>query len=133
LLTICRYNFNGFITDQSATAPLTFFTPATDEVTGYTCEELLAIHNGEDPQLIPPQIFELEGQKNIFQFHFSQTSKKATFVLDQVFNKRNVTKESAKSIELQPGSTIFVNTLSCLKIKFLNANIYSFSYKNYQQ
>lgn len=83
-----RYNFRGFITDPSATAAITFFTPGADCVTGYSCSELITQHKAADPQEIPSEIFAAEGQKNIFQIHFSTTSKTKEFILDQVFNKK---------------------------------------------
>ena len=114
LFTICRYCFKGFITDQSATAPITFFTPAADDLIGYSCAELIAMHNAEDPQQIPSQIFEIEGQNNIFQFHFNETSKITSFVLDQVFDKKRVNQAPLITIQSEPGNTYFFNNLSYL-------------------
>ena len=65
-----RYNFKAFITDPSATVAVTFFSPAVDDITGYSCSELLAKHKAPDPQQIPPKIFAIEGHKSVFQIHF---------------------------------------------------------------
>ena len=81
-LIIYRYNFKGFITDPSATVPITFFTPGADHVVGYPCSQLIAMHKGEDLQEIPAEIFAVEGQKNVFQIHFSQSGEATNFILD---------------------------------------------------
>lgn len=70
-----RYNFRGFVTDPSATVPVTLFTPGADSVTGYSCSELIAQHKATDPQEITLKMFEVGGQKNVFKIHFSTTSK----------------------------------------------------------
>ena len=93
------YNFKGFITDPSSTAPLTFFTPTADDFTGYSCSQLIAKHKAADPQEMPPGIFAIEGQKNVFQLHFNSTSNTTDFVLDQVFDKKNANTEQAKQLK----------------------------------
>ena len=96
---ICRYNFRGFIADESATVPMTFFSPGVDEITGYSCQELLANHKAEDPQEIPPAILAIEGEKNIFQFHYNTSGRTTEFNLDQVFNKKKRQQDTANLLE----------------------------------
>ena len=85
---------------------MTFFTPAADGLTGYSCLELIRVHKTTDPQEIPAQIFEIEGQKNVFQFHFNQTAKTTSFILDQVFNKKKSQETSLIPIESTAGKAI---------------------------
>ncbi|GJS39356.1 nucleic acid-binding, OB-fold protein [Tanacetum coccineum] len=46
-------NKSIFTIDESATAPLTFFTPASHDVTCYTCQELVEKHRPADPRITP--------------------------------------------------------------------------------
>ena len=113
-----RYNFRAFVTDQSATAPFTFFTPAADDVTGYSCSELIAQHKAADPQEIPPKIFEAEGHKNIFQFHFNTASRTKEFILDRVFNKKTAPGISNPSLTANPGDVPLLSNSHYLNIMF---------------
>ena len=92
LYQTCRYNFKAYIADPSATVPVTFFSPAADDIVGYSCSYLLAKHNTQDLQEIPEEIFAIEGEQNIFQIHYNTTAQTTDFVLDQVFNKKNPKK-----------------------------------------
>ena len=85
-----RYNFKAFITDPSATAPVTFFTPVGDEIVGYSCPQLIAKHTKTDTQEIPEEIFAIEGQKHVFQIHFNESAKTTDFVVDKVFKKKRL-------------------------------------------
>ena len=46
------------------------------------------MHEAEDQQEIPSQIFDTEGHKNIFQIRFNQGGDTTSFILDKVFNKK---------------------------------------------
>ena len=113
---IHRYNFKGFITDPSATAAITFFTPAADKVTGYTCPELIAKHKTADQQEIPPEIFAVEGQKNVFQIHFNSGDGTPNFILDQVFDKKKRDEGTSSTIQIEAGENNLLNTLSYLNM-----------------
>ena len=117
-----RYCFKGFIKDQSATVPITFFTPGADDIVGYTCSELIAIHKAEDQQEIPEQIFDAEGQRNIFQIRFNQTTETTSFVLDQVFNKKKRPQTATAAIQNQQGQAILLCNLLSLKYLIYNCN-----------
>ena len=114
--TLYRYNFKAFIIDPSATAEVTFITPAANEVTGYTCPQLVANHKGADLQEIPPEIFAIEGEKNVFQIYFSTSANTTSFVLDQVFQKKKCYDTVTPAIELNLGPTILHDAFSYLKL-----------------
>ena len=122
-LAMYRYCFKGFIKDQSATVPITFFTPGADDVVGYTCSELLAMHSAEDQQEIPPQIFDVEGQTNVFQIRFNQTGDATSFVLDQVFNKTRRHPALTNSPTAIEGKTFSLQNLGLLKTLSATANL----------
>ena len=67
-------------------------------------------------QEIPPEIFAIEGEKNIFQIHFSTTAKTTSFVLDQVFQKKKCYDAITPTIEANLGATILRDTFSYLKL-----------------
>ncbi|PWA39393.1 hypothetical protein CTI12_AA570580 [Artemisia annua] len=60
------------------------------------------MHKTADPQQIPPEIFAIEGQKNIFQIRFNQTGKTTDFILDQVFNK--IKRQQTPTIPMEPAT-----------------------------
>ena len=122
-LIIYRYCFKGFIADQSATVPITFFTPGADDVVGYTCSELIAMHDGEDPQDIPSQIFDVEGQTNVFQIRFNQTGDTTSFILDQVFDKKTRQQPQHKPVEMIEGKSLLLQNFPSLKIPCAITNI----------
>ena len=122
-LAMYRYCFKGFIKDQSATVPITFFTPGADDVVGYTCSEIIAMHSAEDQQEIPPQIFDVEGQTNIFQIHFNQTGDTTSFVLDQVFNKTRRHGTLTSSPAAIEGKTFSLQILGVLNTPSAPANL----------
>ncbi|GKC95498.1 hypothetical protein Tco_1160940, partial [Tanacetum coccineum] len=78
------------VTDQSETAPSTFFTPTTDEVVGLKCLELVHMHKAPDPQQTPAKVIAVEGKTRILQFHFNSSTTKGAvqFTLDDVLDKR---------------------------------------------
>ncbi|GJT86490.1 nucleic acid-binding, OB-fold protein [Tanacetum coccineum] len=81
-----RYKFKRYITDTSATALLTFFTPAADKITRHSCEELVETYKPADPRKIPSEILAMEGKRCFFQFHFNTLANIADFTLNDVFD-----------------------------------------------
>jgi hypothetical protein len=78
---------------------------------GYTCSELIAIHEAEGQQEIPSQIFDAEGHKNIFQIRFNQGGDTTSFILDKVFNKKIPSlgdQRGTPVIEMQDPGTKFL-------------------------
>ena len=90
---------------------MTFFSPAAEDIVGYPCSELLAKHKARDLQEIPEEIFALEGETNIFQFHFSTSGQTTDFNLDRVFNKKKI-QESTSSVVQPPLGHTFTYTVS---------------------
>ena len=87
-------------------------------MTGYSCSELIAQHKAADPQEIPPKIFEAEGQKNIFQFHFNTASRTKEFILDRVFNKKTASGSSNPSLTANAGDAELLTNSHYLNIMF---------------
>nr|GEY63184.1 nucleic acid-binding, OB-fold protein [Tanacetum cinerariifolium] len=61
-----RYNFKAFITDHSATATFTFFTPNANILTGSDCSELIKKYEMPDTRDFPKEILDIEGRRHIF-------------------------------------------------------------------
>ena len=101
-----RYNFKAFITDSSATAPVTFFTPVGDDVVGFSCPQLIEKHTKTDMQEIPEEIFAIEGQKHFFQIHFNETAKTTDFIVDKVFKKKKAIEGTTSQHQEIQGNAI---------------------------
>ncbi|KAJ9557470.1 hypothetical protein OSB04_012084, partial [Centaurea solstitialis] len=87
--TICNKKVrNGYVTDDSATAAFTFFSPSADMITKVSCNELVKEMGNPDPHRIPPAIDAIKGIKHIFQFHFNPLCKKESveFILDGILD-----------------------------------------------
>ena len=69
-------------------APMTFFTPASNGIVGYTFQELVEKHTPANPKQIPPEIRLIEGQHHVLQFHFNTTDTTSDFILDAVFSNK---------------------------------------------
>ncbi|PWA89056.1 replication protein A 70 kDa DNA-binding subunit [Artemisia annua] len=69
-----RYNFKGNLTDNTATATMTFFTPKADKIVGIDCNSLMAL-NYPGPRDIPQRLHAITGKNHIFQFHFNTSTK----------------------------------------------------------
>nr|GEZ24547.1 hypothetical protein [Tanacetum cinerariifolium] len=80
------YKFKGYIIDNTATALITFFTPAANKVTDYSCVELLEKYKPADPTKIPPEILEAQGKYGVFQFHFNTLGNLTDLSLDAVYD-----------------------------------------------
>ncbi|GJZ69087.1 DNA helicase [Tanacetum coccineum] len=81
-----RYKFKGYITDNTATAPITFFTPAANKVTDYSCSELVEKYKPTDPTKIPPEILAVQGKHGVFQFHFNTLGILIDLSLDAIYD-----------------------------------------------
>lgn len=90
---------------------------------GYPCSQLIAMHKAEDLQEIPAEIFAVEGQKNVFQIHFSQSGETTNFILDQVFDKNKFHPPSATLLESSSGKTLLLNTFYQPSIPFTIGNL----------
>ncbi|GJX79269.1 nucleic acid-binding, OB-fold protein [Tanacetum coccineum] len=84
-----RYNFKAFLSDQSATATFTFFTPNGDVMTKHECSELVKKYNNPDPRDFPPEILSLKGHQHIFQFHYNPYCEmgRIDFYFDDILDK----------------------------------------------
>jgi hypothetical protein len=105
------YNFKALITDPSTTARVTFFSPAADDIIGYSCPELVAKHKATDQQEIPAEIFAIEGEKGVLQIHFNTLGRTIDFVVDKVFNKKKKAEPASTLIEANPGNNFYFTTL----------------------
>ncbi|GKA42668.1 DNA helicase, partial [Tanacetum coccineum] len=81
-----RYKFKGYIMDNAATAPLTFFTPAANKVTNRPCTELVEKYKPGDPKKIPPKILAAQGKHDVFQFHLNTLGNLIDLSLDVVYD-----------------------------------------------
>ncbi|PWA91805.1 Retrotransposon-like protein [Artemisia annua] len=70
-----RYNFKGYLTDDTATATITFFTPRANQIVGIDCNSLLSSLQDPDPRNVPQKIQPIIGERHIFQFYYNTTSK----------------------------------------------------------
>ncbi|GJW40061.1 DNA helicase [Tanacetum coccineum] len=71
-----RYNFKAFLTDESATALVTFFTPNADVLTGSSCTQLVKKYGVPDPRDFRDEILSLNGRTHIFQVHYNPSCVK---------------------------------------------------------
>ena len=85
---------------------------------GYPCSQLIAMHKAEDLQEIPAEVFAVEGQKNVFQIHFSQSGETTNFILDQVFDKKKFQATSATLLKSTSGKTLLLNSFCQPSILF---------------
>ncbi|GJY91058.1 DNA helicase, partial [Tanacetum coccineum] len=106
-----RYKFKGYITDNTATAPLTFFTPAADKIIGHSCAELVAKYAPADPKKIPNEILKTQGTSAIFQARLNTLGNITDLTLDDVFDVKkqdNITSDDPQEIQTgtsSPAST----------------------------
>ncbi|GKA17962.1 hypothetical protein Tco_0697799 [Tanacetum coccineum] len=77
----------------------------TDDVTGYSCPELEQKYRPAHTQKTPIEILLVEGQKNVFQFHFNITSYVTDFTLDSDFEKKEHTGVRSRSQEEKAGTS----------------------------
>ncbi|GJU56471.1 autophagy-related protein 9 [Tanacetum coccineum] len=86
---VCMYCFKGFITDDSATISLTYFSPTAKNIIVTECSKILQQLESKDPYRFPTLITALEGQQYIFQFHINPSSKsgQVDFIFDNIINQ----------------------------------------------
>ncbi|GJT31526.1 DNA helicase [Tanacetum coccineum] len=103
------YNFKGIVTDGTADAQFTFFTPAGDKVAGHPCSELGHKYKEADPRDIPIEILNTKGRKHIFQIRFSSSTRKGPtdFIVDDVLDKPDkptISQSTSSSGKKAPGT-----------------------------
>ncbi|GJU74472.1 DNA helicase [Tanacetum coccineum] len=84
-----RYNFKAFLTDESATALVTFFTPNANVLTGSSCTQLVKKYGVPDPRDFPDEILSLNGRTHILQIHYNPLCVKGRvdFYFDDILDK----------------------------------------------
>ncbi|GJT40584.1 putative ribonuclease H-like domain-containing protein [Tanacetum coccineum] len=84
-----RYIFKALLTDQSATASVTFFTLNADLLTGSSCTELVKKYGVPDPRDFPDEILSLNGRTHIFQVHYNPScvQGRVDFYFDDILDK----------------------------------------------
>ncbi|PWA93995.1 hypothetical protein CTI12_AA053860 [Artemisia annua] len=89
------YNFKGYLTDDTATAMITFFTPRANQIVGVDCNSLLGYLQDPDPQNIPERIKSIVGKRHIFQFYYNTTSKQgpAEFIFATPLDQPDTAKQ----------------------------------------
>ncbi|PWA52012.1 replication factor A protein 1 [Artemisia annua] len=98
-----RYNFKASLTDGTATATITFFTPKANDIVGMDCPTLLASLNNPNPRDILEKIQAIVGKKHVFQFIFNTSSKQPTpefifiALLDQTDTPKQLTDKASGS------------------------------------
>ncbi|GJU83002.1 DNA helicase [Tanacetum coccineum] len=100
-----RYKFKGYITNNIATTPITFFTPVANKVTDYSCTELVQKYKPADPTKIPQEILAAQGKHGVFQFHFNTLGNLADLSLDAVYDvKKQDHSTSSGTQEINKGT-----------------------------
>ncbi|GKC19456.1 hypothetical protein Tco_1021606 [Tanacetum coccineum] len=94
-----NYNFQAFVSDETATSVFTFFTLVADAITVYEYSKLVQKLRITDPQQIPLKIVAVKGKKHTFQFNFSTSSKigAVDFTLDDVLDEADDDGETFKT------------------------------------
>ncbi|GJW56689.1 DNA helicase [Tanacetum coccineum] len=84
-----QYIFKALLTDQSATALVTFFTPNADVLTGSSCTDLVKKYGVPDPREFPDEILSLNGRTHIFQVHYNPScvQGRVDFYFDDILDK----------------------------------------------
>ncbi|GJS60145.1 DNA helicase [Tanacetum coccineum] len=93
LSTLLQQNPDGyraFLTDESATALVTFFTPNVDVLTGSSCTQLVKKYGVTDSRDSPDEILSLNGRTHIFQIYYNPSCVKGRvdFYFDDILDKR---------------------------------------------
>ena len=100
-----RCSFKGYVTDNSATATFTFFSPSADIMTKVDCNKLVKELGNPDPHTIPPAIDAIKEIKHIFQYHFNPLCKKGSveFILDDILDDVQQPDSTEQTDEQQSG------------------------------
>ncbi|GJT34758.1 nucleic acid-binding, OB-fold protein [Tanacetum coccineum] len=107
-----RYIFKAVISDGTTTAQFTFFTPNADIVTHADCTQLVNLYDTPSPREFPSEIFNLQGQRHIFQFHYNPSREKGKidFYFEDILGKPlQVTSETAPQTEAPEGGKLSVS------------------------
>nr|GEX48809.1 DNA helicase [Tanacetum cinerariifolium] len=85
-----RYIFKALLTDQSATASVTFFTPNADVLIGSSCTELVKKYGVPNPREFPDEILSLNGRTHIFQVHNNPSciQGRVDYYFDDILDKQ---------------------------------------------
>nr|GEV29777.1 hypothetical protein [Tanacetum cinerariifolium] len=97
--TATRYKFKGYVTYTTATAPVTFFSPAADKVADHPCTELVEKYKPTDPKKIPPDILASQGKTGVFQFHLDTSRNLRDLTLDAVFDLKKQDESMGTSVQ----------------------------------
>ncbi|PWA91806.1 nucleic acid-binding, OB-fold protein [Artemisia annua] len=112
-----RYNFKGYLTDDTVTATITFFTPRANQIVGIDCNSLLSSLQDPDPRNVPQKIQSIIGERHIFQFYYNTTSKQgpAEFIfatlLDQPATMKKLTDIPSGSATYEEAGNIINPTI----------------------
>ncbi|PWA82899.1 hypothetical protein CTI12_AA175880 [Artemisia annua] len=89
------YSFRVTITDGTANAVMTCFSPQTDGLIKDVNTLLLEVAD-KDPAIVPPQILALQNTRHVFQFRFAKPIGKGppTLVLQKVMDHPPATQET---------------------------------------
>ncbi|PWA80119.1 nucleic acid-binding, OB-fold protein [Artemisia annua] len=98
-----RYNFKAYITDNTETVMVTFFSPKANDIVGIDCESLLKSLEDPYPKNFPDRITAIIGQRHIFQFHYNINNKQGPpdFVFNEILDKPDM----AKTLEAKPSGS----------------------------
>ena len=90
-----RYNFKAYLSDNTASAMITFFTPKADDIVGVKCDLLVNSLNNPHPREIPENIHSIVGKRHIFQFYYNTSSKQGPpeFVFTKLLDEQDVPKQ----------------------------------------
>ncbi|PWA92201.1 nucleic acid-binding, OB-fold protein [Artemisia annua] len=101
--------YTAYITDNTHTVMMTFFTPKANDIVGIDCDTLVKSLKNPDPKDFPKEIKDIVGQKHIFQFHFNAWAKQVPheFVFNDILDKDDEPKqiEAGSSDMTTPPST----------------------------
>nr|GEW83319.1 DNA helicase [Tanacetum cinerariifolium] len=84
-----QYNFKAILTDESATALVTFSTLNVDVLTGSSSTQLVKKYGVPDPRDFPDEILSLNRRTHIFQIHYNPSCVKGRvdFYFDDILDK----------------------------------------------
>ncbi|GJR77269.1 reverse transcriptase domain-containing protein [Tanacetum coccineum] len=89
----------GYITDMTATASITFFSPTADKVADHPCTELVEKYKPADPKKIPPEILVVQGKTDVFQFLLNTLGNLKDLTIDDVFDLKKQDESTGTSAQ----------------------------------
>ncbi|PWA34574.1 nucleic acid-binding, OB-fold protein [Artemisia annua] len=101
------YCFRIIITDGTANAVMSCFTPQTDGLIK-DVNTLLQEVESKDPAVIPPAILALQNTRHVFQFQFATPTLKgpATFVLKKIMDNPQATLPGSSAAPSSPPTAV---------------------------